>query len=350
MHKGRIWYCEAGTLKAWYLATGALGGAATAFDLSSVAQLGGYLMAMGTWTIDAGYGVDDLAVWITSNGEVIVYRGTDPSSASTWALVGVWRIGSPVGRRCMMKYKGDLLLITQDGVMPLSGALQSSRVNPRVALTDKIQFAMSEAVSVYGSHFGWQLIQFPKQNQLYLNVPVVEGNSQQQYVMNMISGSWCNFTNWNANCWVLYNDNLYFGSNGFVAQAWSGNKDNASAIMADGLQAFNYFKTPGKNKRATMIRPVFLSNGVPSTYANVSVDYNLNDTTTPLSSTAQNTSAWDTAVWDSAVWGGGLTTIQTWQSANSIGKALAPRVKVSSNGFVTRWVSSDVVTETGGIL
>ena len=117
-------------------------------------------MAVATWTIDGGQGVDDLLVFVTSWGEVIVYKGTDPSSASAWALVGIWQIGAPVGRRCFMKYAGDLLIICQDGVYPMSGALQSSRVNPKVALTNKIQLAVSEAVTSYGSNFGWQLIQF----------------------------------------------------------------------------------------------------------------------------------------------------------------------------------------------
>ena len=350
LHKSRIWYIEEDTLSAWYLPTGALGGAATEFDLSAVAMLGGSLIAMATWTIDAGYGMDDLAVWVTSEGECIVYKGTDPASAATWALVGIFHIGSPVGRRCLRKWKGDLLIITQDGVMPLSGALQSSRTNPKVALTDKIQSAMADAVNAYGSNFGWELIDFPKQNQLYLNVPVTTGNGQQQYVMNTITGAWCNFTGWNANCWALFNDNLYFGTNGFVARAWNGNRDNAASILGDGLQAFNYLKQPGKTKRATMIRPVFLSNGTPMVYANVAADFNLGDTTTAVTSTVQNASLWTSALWDSGKWGGSLLPVQNWQSANSIGKALAPRVKVDSNGIITRWMSTDLVTETGGIL
>src|SRR6185295_1809483 len=153
-HKNRLWFSQVGTLKAWYLPIQSIAGAAQALDLSSFAPHGGYLMAIGTWTIDAGYGVDDLLAFITSNGDVIVYRGTDPSSATTWALVGVWWIGSPIGRRCLIKYNGDLLIICQDGIIPMSSLLQSSRTNPRVALTDKIQSQMSSAISTYGANFG----------------------------------------------------------------------------------------------------------------------------------------------------------------------------------------------------
>src|SRR3990167_4133465 len=80
-HKNRVWFVEVGTLKGWYLPVQSISGAATALDLSSFCPHGGYLMAMGTWTMDAGYGVDDLAVFVTSNGDCLVYRGTDPSSA-----------------------------------------------------------------------------------------------------------------------------------------------------------------------------------------------------------------------------------------------------------------------------
>lgn len=350
VHKGRIWYTEANTLKAYYMPTGAIGGAATAFDLSSVAQMGGYLMAMGTWTIDAGYGVDDLAVWMTSQGEIIVYRGTDPASSATWALVGVWRVGSPVGRRCMLKYAGDLLVISQDGVLPLSSALQSSRTNPRVALTDKIQSAMSEAVSNYGANFGWQLAYYPKANQLYLNVPISAGSQQQQFVMNTISKSWCNFTGWEANCFEVYNDQLYFGGNGVVCKAWYGWQDNGSSIQGDGLQAFGYYGSPGRVKRATMVRPTVLANGTPASFANVAVDFDILDNSSTITATAGAFSAWDSGLWDAATWSTGLVPFRTWQSANTIGTALAPRVKVAANGFTARWASTDIVYERGGVL
>lgn len=350
VHKFRIWYVQKYTLKAWYLATGAIGGAATAFDLSGTAQLGGELVGMYTWTIDAGYGVDDLAAFITSEGEVIVYRGTDPASANTWALVGVFRIGAPIGTRCGVKFAGDLLLITQDGVVPLSGALQSSRTNPRVAMTDKIQYAVSTSVSAYGTNFGWQLLPFPKENMLFLNVPVAEGSTQQQYVMNTITKSWCNFTGWEANCWELFNDNPYFGGNKFIGKAWDTYADNATSINCDGLQAFNYFGSPGQLKRCTMIRPIFLTDGSPSISANVNVDFDASDTTGPLSFNPTTYGTWDSGLWDTALWGGDLTVQKNWQGATGVGYCFAPRVKAASKTIRVQWVSTDLALEKGGIL
>jgi hypothetical protein len=94
MFKNRIWFIEENTLKAWYLPTSSIGGAAQYIDLSSLCRFGGHLVDLDTWTLDAGYGVDDnIACSSPANGEVIVYRGTDPASAATWALTGVWNTG-----------------------------------------------------------------------------------------------------------------------------------------------------------------------------------------------------------------------------------------------------------------
>jgi hypothetical protein len=349
LFKNRVWLIETGTLKAWYLPINAIAGAAASLDMSSIASEGGYLMAAGTWTLDAGYGMDDYLAFITSKGEVIAWRLTDPTTPTGISLIGVYQVGSPVGRRCMLKYGGDLLIITQDGVVPMAGALQSSRLDPRVSLTDKITFAVSSAISSYGSHFGWQLAYYPKENQLYLNVPVVEGSTQQQYVMNTITKSWCNFTNWEANCFEIFNDDIYFGGNGFVAKAWDGATDNTSNIEAIGLQSFQYYGR-STEKQCTMIRPHFLSNGSPGVYGNVNVDYDLSDNSSTLSFSPVSTSVWGTATWDSGVWGSDSIAISEWQAATAIGFCFAPFVKTATQGISLQWVSTDLVFQEGGIL
>ena len=155
LFKNRIWLTTNNTLKVWYLPVNSIGGAAVALDMTSIFQLGGYIMAGMTWTLDAGYGVDDYLVFITSNGEAIVWRLTDPTTPTGISQIGLYKVGAPIGRRCYTKFGGDLLIITQDGVVPMSGALQSSRLDPRVSITNKIQYAMSSAISAYGSNFGW---------------------------------------------------------------------------------------------------------------------------------------------------------------------------------------------------
>lgn len=351
VHKFRVWFVQKNTLDAWYLPTGAISGAAVKFPLEGVARAGGYLMAMGTWTVDAGYGVDDFAVFITSQGEIIVYKGTDPSSAATWALVGVYQVGSPVGRRCFTKFAGDLVLITQDGLLPLSGALQSSRTNPRVALSDKIQNAISEAVDSYGAAFGWEVIPYPRMNMLLLNVPVIVPTYQEQFAMNTITKSWARFTGWGMNTLALYNDTLYGGGTGTVYKLWDDDNDDGANISGDLQQAFSQLKRPGVLKRVTLMRPTLNTTGSVPLYAGLNIDYDLSVPTSTLQGLASAAGAdWDTADWDTADWAGGNIIQAYWQDASGVGYAVSPHYTLASKGVEVRLMSTDISFEAGGIL
>lgn len=350
LHKNRVWLIEQNSLSAWYLPTGAIGGAATEFALNGVARLGGYLLAMATWTMDAGYGVDDMAVFLTSEGEIIVYAGTDPASAATWQLVGNWEVGAPIGTRCFTKFAGDVLVITRDGVAPLSGLLQSSRTTPRVQLSDKIQNAVADAVANWNASFGWELVAFPAQNQLYLNVPANSGADCEQYVMNVITKNWCKFTGYQAYCWAVFNDELYFGSDAVVCQAWDTNADNSADITGTAIQAFNYFGKMSAQKQFTMIRPTLFVNGTVDAWGGVNTDFDTQDTSATLQSITPNAARWDSAVWDTDLWVSDLVPVRVWQGARGIGYNAAPRLKCTVNGERVQWVATDIVFREGAIL
>jgi hypothetical protein len=350
LFKNRMWFIQKDTLKAWYLPTSSVGGVAEAFDLSAIARLGGYLVSMASWTIDAGYGADDNLVFVTSNGEVIVYRGTDPSSASTWALIGVWVVGAPIGERCLMKYGGDLLVLTLDGLVPLASALQSSRLDPQVSLSDKIQGAFAAAAAAYQNNFGWCLLYNPKNNALIVNVPVREGG-QEQFVMNNITKAWCKFTGWYAFHFSLLNDEPYWGGAGFVAKAWvtgsTGYIDDTNNINGKALQAFNYFETRGVKKIFTRARPSIFSNGTPAITVGLNVDFNIADNVAPLSFTPPTVGIWDSGLWDTAIWGSDLEIQNNWQGVTGVGFCGAIALNSSSNKLAIQWASTDVVFQLG---
>lgn len=354
LFKHRLWFIQKNTLNAWYLPTDAIGGAAVLFPLGGVATLGGYLVDLDTWTIDAGYGVDDNLVFITSQGEVIVYAGTDPSSASTFSLIGVWKLGAPIGPRCMLKWAGDLLILTFDGLLPMASALQSSRLDPRVALSDKIQGAISAATSTYTGATaptarGWDLCYSAKQNAVMINVPVSVG-AQEQYAMNTITKSWAQFQGWAANCWVIYGDNPYFGGNGYVALGWDTSfADDTAAIQTLTLQAFNYFGQRGQVKKFNRARPALFTNDTPAISVGMNVDFDTADTTSPLGFLPSTFGTWDSvsSVWDTALWGQGLVITNTWLGLTAVGYCGAIQMKTSSMGDQINWASTDVVFELG---
>ena len=243
-----------------------------------------------------------------------------------------------------------MLIVCEDGLFQLSQALQSSRVNPKSALTDKIQREMSDSVNLYRSNFGWQVIPYPNQNAVILNIPTQVGNDQVQFVMNTITGAWCKFTGWEANCFELYNDGLYFGGNGFVGRAWNTNADNGTAIAGTVQQAFNYFKTPGQTKRFTMMRPVLRTNGMPSIQGAINTDFNTAAPTSNLATVTITGARWDTAIWDTDVWQDTLVVSKNWQGATGVGYSGGVRLDSSTNGLQLEWVATDVVMENGGVL
>ena len=346
LFKNRVWFIEKDSLKAWYLPTNSVGGAAEVLDLSSIARMGGYIVSLSAWTIDAGYGVDDNLVFVTSQGEIIVYRGTDPSSASTWALAGVWKLGAPVSKRCLYKYGGDLLILSLDGLLPLASALQSSRLDPRVNLSDKIQGAIIAATTLYQNSFGWTMIYHAKKSALWINVPVGLG-SQEQFVMNTITKSWTRFTGWSANCWETFNDNPYFGGNGYVALAWEGYVDDINDINAVALQAFNYYESRGVKKYFTRARPSIFTDGNPAILVGINVDFDVSDTTGSLNFSPTTYGLWDTSVWDNALWAGGTIITNNWQGVTGIGYCAGIQLKSASQGLQIEWASTDVVFQQG---
>lgn len=349
--KSRTWYVQKGTLDVWYSAAGALTGALTKFALGSIFKNGGYLVSMGSWTLDSGSGVDDLAVFITSTGEIAVYQGSDPASATTWALVGIFSIGRPLGYRCFTKYQGDLLIVTQDGLVPASRALLNARTSKNTANTAIIEGASSSAAALYGASFGWEVTQYSGDaSMLLLNVPIAEG-LQEQYVMNTTTGAWCQFTGWPANTFAVFNDELYFGGDTVVRKAWTGTSDLGSNIVAEMVGAFDYFGNSNGIKTVRMIRPVVGWDSNPTEFLiGIDTDFIITTPTGAISFSTSTGAVWDSGTWDSAVWGGLVALNRNWYSAFGTGYAFAPHLKVSSRTAEVRLAAVDYVFERGGIL
>lgn len=348
-YKGRLFFIEKNSLSFWYLAAGAAGGALTEFDLSSFCTKGGYLMWMGTWSFDSGDGPDDAAVFMTSEGEVLVYRGTNPSLASDWILTGVYRIGKPIGRRSYIKYEGDLLVITQNGIYPLSAALQSQ--DKRAALTDKIAKAFNTEAQSYSTLFGWDITYLPLKTALIFNIPHAEGGTHYQFVMNTITGAWCKFDSWNGECFVEFNNELYFGASTVVRKAWTGTSDNGSEIVATGKSAFDYLGNMSQLKRFTLFRPLLRVSGSIAFLTGFDVDFQDNPINGLSTYTVVSGAVWDQANWDEGYWAAGLEIVRDWTSPpNNVGYAISGGLKINTAALKVRWVANDYVYEQGGVL
>lgn len=347
-HMNRLWLIEESQLRVWYLATSAIAGIPTPFALPFT--MGGKLLAMGSWTRDGGSGPDDFAVFVTSRGEVLVYAGTDPSSSTTSALVGRFHIPEPVGRRCLINAGSDLGILTSQGLVPLSQILgMTTGAASRASFTDKISGQFRDQYQTSGTAFGWQCIEYPKQNLLIINVPISERSTQHQYVMNINTGAWCRFTNINAGCWALKGDELYFGGNDAVVRKFdTGQLDGSSNITGTLQSAYGTFGSV-QTKRFTMGRPLFLA---PSGYnppVTIQTDYDESEPSVSVVAVAAGGTQWDAAQWDSFQWAGGAVPSLGWQGVTGQGRAASIAFGVSSREALT-YNGADIGFEKGTYL
>lgn len=336
--KSRLYFWEENSQDFWYAAAAGVTGTLTKFPLSRVGQFGGNLTAMGTWTHDGGSGVDDHAVFIMSSGEVIVYQGSDPGDASDWALVGVYKIGVPLGIRGVLKVAGDLIIMTTDDYVSLSEVLVSGQLGASSKLSGAITAAASNA-----SLFGWQVVMDRKNEMLVFNVPTSGGN-YDQHIINVLTGAGTRFKNIPSRCWASYNGDLYFGSTDGAVYKITGSDDNGAVIAADGRGSWTSFQTPTR-KRVTAARPILSSTGGVNYSFGIGSDY-VHAVQPASSAFVAGSSPWDTSPWDTTPWGAESIVGVGWIVAAANGQSISPRMVISTKQPVS-WFRTDYRVEGG---
>ena len=352
VHKKRIWAIQKNTMDLWYLPVESIAGAATKFPVGSLFKKGGRLAAIGTWTLDSGTGVDDLFVIATSNGEIAVYQGTDPASSTTWALVGVYDVPKPLGAKPLVNYGGDLLYLSQVGLLPLSQLRQSTIIDGSAVISFNIDGAFLDAADNYKTNNGWQMLLHKAANLLITNVPVSNDTISYQFIMNTITKKWCRFTAWNASCWAELGGEIYFGGGLKVSKAWTGVTDAGVPIVGSCVQAFANWGFRGQ-KNISLVRPNFGITGAVQVQIAFDADFNGFAGQTEFNySSATSGAIWDTSLWDAGVWDGTASIFPaSWITVpGNLGYLHSLRVMVTSSTGGFSWISTDAACRPAGIL
>lgn len=347
VYENRLWFGEKNSFSVWYLPIQSITGALTELNLASLFKEGGRLHSIVTVT-DSLNELVDYICFISTEGEVNAFAGTDPASITTWSRVAHFRIGRPVqsGNRAWTKYGADAVVLCADGAYPLRGTIAAEKYDPSLSVTDKIRKLITGDVLIHGARFGWQIMVHPTGAKLIVNVPTNENVAAYQYVMNTQNGSWCKFTGWTAFNFNVSRDQLYFGGNGVLAKADVGFQDNASDITADAKQAFNYFKSRGKGKLVTIVRPILAIGGQVNMATDIDVDFE--DTPPTVLQTigvGSGNDPWG-GIWD-VTWSGATEAYVDWQSATGYGSAIAMRLRLQPIDVNASWSATDLVYEEG---
>jgi hypothetical protein len=360
--KRRAWFVERSSSSVWYLDADALYGAAEELDLGPLLKKGGSIAWIANWTIDAGEGIDDLLVICSENGEILLYKGTDPSSAATFGLVGTWDVGEvPKGRRGFCQIGGDLLVLSNMGINPISYVTRggaSMLMASQKDYTSKIMRQFNDDIAATFNQYGWAMTVVPREGLLIVTVPDGTYSVTTQYAMNLTSGAWTRFNAMDVQCMAMVAGWLMFGtSESTVNLAFAGTTDGQTLAGAAGnpivgvvQPAFNAFGEGAQLKHFLMARMSFLAATTPAIRCSMNTDFQTDyPISAPTVTAAAPASVWDTGLWDSARWSGGAPPLQVWQNTPGVGYYGSLTLLTSSVDELIL-TNIDYVFEKGGVL
>ena len=342
--KDRLFFWQRDSQDFLYLPIEQFQGALTLFPLSRVAQKGGRLVAMTSWTLDGGDGPDDLACFIMSSGEVLVYAGNDPARSSAWALVNRYKIGRPINRHAVEQFGGQVLVATDIDYVTLPGAFVKAGFQDPT----KLSGAAKENVSKHKTKDGWQVIFSPSAGWLFVNAPQ-GGNTFHQHVINLRTGAAFKIEGWPARVFGESAGQLYFGdTSGTVYRALT-TKSNAGAnIDASIKQAFSDLSSQD-DKRIDYYRVMMTADGTIAPQTGVMYDFEAIPKTRQSITLSNNLGADWGDDWGTD-WATPSKARFEWQSGDGKGTSVAMELQLSTKDQDVTWFRTDYVGHKAGNL
>lgn len=344
VHKDRVFYWTDNSQDVWYTDLYTPGAAVNKFPLSYVADKGGRLVHMATWTQDGGSGPDDLAVFFMSSGEVIIYRGSSPAAYADWALVGRYDIGVPLSACSIVKFGKDIIVSTELDYVYFSEIIQGKEARQKKT---KITGALKQAVIDYGTNWGWCTAIFNAGKLGIFNVPITTNVQATQHVVNLITGAWTTWTGHNANCWIEFNGKLYYGgSGGKIKQAEYQYDDEGSPIQSILQTSWNKLKYSA-NKRIIGLHEHYRSGNLINISNEFATDYGIFPSQGFPPETQPVGTNWGSD-WGSE-WTSGGVTINDWKLAYGNGRVVSLQKKLQTKQLV-EWFGMTWLYEKGSRL
>jgi len=337
-HKNRMYLWDTDKDDFFFGATDAVSGAFSLFPLGSISKSGGNLITMKTLSIDAGNGMNDLAVFILSTGEVLVYDGSNPGDAADWVIVGRYKISPPIGVRSAVEFGGDIRVVTRSDTVSI---LETVRGEGKERRLSKLTGAIKSEVALNLSLFGWEAIWASAEDLIIYNVPNSENTTYVQYATNTSTGASTKFSGINANAFGIWKNEVYFGGTNKVFRLFDGQDDDGSNIALIAQQAFSTLGI-SQDKRMVLYQAFIGSEGDVS--IGFSIAYNYNDAPIPSVTTSESIGAeWDVAEWDVAEWGGGTDVRVHGFSPRGTGFAVSAKISIDVAGQTPKWFKSAYV-------
>lgn len=337
-YRNRWFFIEASSMNAWYLPLNAIQGTLLQIPLSGAATKGGKLIYCATWSIDAGDGIDDKLVFGTDLGEIIVFTGSDPSSAANWKQEGRYDMSPPMGKNATLSIGGDLLVACVEGILPTSGAITKDRAELELAAVTKNIRPMWREEVLAKRNLPWTMCKWDAYGGIFVTWPGGAPGQQRCAVVNSATGAWGRFTGWDATCFIRLNDDMFFGTQtGKVMQADRTGYDNGLPYTCTIVGGWEVFQSPAQTITWKQARASFTARASETFVPQLggATDYVIAVPTPPLPGADPGVlDLWDNGLWDTARWDTGVAVAPVvrntgWVSIGVTGFSHAPVVQVT---------------------
>jgi len=350
--KQRLFFLLKNSLVFGYLPVETIAGTVSEFSLGSVFSLGGRLIAGATLTFDGGAGPDDYTVFLSSEGEIAVYQGSNPGDSANWSLVGNFYAGEPIGDRPLIDLDGDVGVITRNGLVPVSQVFRGKKPIEQVRyLTGVISTAFRDHVSVGANFSGWEGVFYPAGDLLLLNAPT-SASTAVQFVRHQITGGWTRFTGWNFACFEVFQGRLYAGGYGGDVYLCDENHDDGGDDIVGALQtSWSSLGSRGVTKALRMWRPIVTTQTGAAVRGVARTDYSAFPSlpgwpTTTLS----NALVWGEGNWGEKLWGGENLGARQWRSISGVGHTVSLVIEAQSLQSQFALNGIDLIFEVGAAI
>lgn len=330
-YANRLFFVQGGTTMAWYLPVDSIGGAANSFSLAGVFKRGGSLLFGATWSLDSGSGLDDKCVFVSTEGEIAVYSGTNPGSAADWSLQGIYTMPKPLGKNAYTTAGGDLLIATEVGLIPISAAIQ----NDLAAIESK---AVSQAIAPYWQDKvraiggSWEIIKAPRRGVMFVSQPDPASATKTALAVNLLTGAWSRCTGWDTQCLGYFGDNPYFGaSDNCVYLMDASGADAGASYTAVYLGQHEGMGAYGRQKTVRQMRAMFQTGSPINPRLSALANFREDISSPPSSPTNYTTDTWDSGLWDVAIWDADATIVNeaNWTATGVTGSTIAPELQLT---------------------
>lgn len=230
-YKGRV-YIFSGT-NMYYGDLDAITGATEIYSLESILEESGEIVWAALISSPGERAEDVYLAFGTSAGEILVYGGDYPESA-TWGLVGKFKRSPPLGFGSIISFGNDVLLLEESSIVSLRELFtKGSFLAEQSSISSNIGSYWKDLIrnlnqNYWPNNFGVSGVFWPERNQIVILMPgFLRGDTGEfadetsLLVYNVLSGGWSvhrlqHLTGSDSGNLTYFDGNLYFSNDNNV--------------------------------------------------------------------------------------------------------------------------------------